>query len=618
MNKDELKKKIIEANEEYRAGKSSISDLEYDQLVEEFKDSWPEEYDQFRDSLNEGSIEYGIKVKHDFIMGSLDKIKNTDQKSLNDFIRNHVKEKLNISAKVDGISSIAKYVNGKLVEFASRGTGYEGVSYFDKSKYVKGLPQRIDIKDTICIRGELVILKDEIVDSDTNYRNVCAGYMNSKYWKKEEISKVSFIPYTILGDKYTKNEQFELLEKLGLNVAWHKNIDPKQENLQEALTNYAKIQHEYDCDGLVLIGENSYNEQGVYRPKNSKAYKINELKGITKIIDIDWGDVSKDGYLIPVFVLEPIELGGALISRATASNLDILEKLNAKYGSIVEITKSGDIIPHVDRIVENPEGCIDIVLPEECPCCKSKLVREGLNLRCVNKSCKNQIIEQITQFIKKLGCKHASNATIEKFNILSFEDLVNFIPNKKYKSEMTLYKELQNNVFTKSRQELLAATNFVGLAEKMINKIVEYYGFDNIEKNVFNGLPEGVGDITLSKFKENIKQNLDIVQLILNDKRYSYVENRDKTVSTKKIGSVCFTGALSTMSRNEASAKAMQAGYEVKSGVSKGLTYLITNTPDSGSSKNKKAKELGTKVITEEEFIKLISNQSNDINIFDL
>ena len=94
----------------------------------------------------------------------------------------------------------------------------------------------------------------------------------------------------------------------------------------------------------------------------------------------------------------------------------------------------------------------------------------------------------------------------------------------------------------------------------------------------------------------------------MNDKRYSYVENRDKTVSTKKIGSVCFTGALSTMSRNEASAKAMQAGYEVKSGVSKGLTYLITNTPDSGSSKNKKAKELGTKVITEEEFIKLISN----------
>lgn len=626
MNKEKLKKQIIDANNAYRKGEALMSDLQFDELVEQYKELVSiDEYNEFRDSLNESFVEFGTKIKHKYVMGSLDKIKNFDNSTLYKFIKNHVKNTLNISAKVDGISSVACYKYGKLTYLLSRGNGYEGMDYTDKAKYINGLPDKIDFftkNSEIYIRGELVILDSEEIDTDTNYRNICAGYMNSKYWKKEDISKVSFIPYSILGDKATKRTQFEVLNSVGFNCAWNESIDITEydetniSDLAEYLTERAKLKHDYSCDGLVLMDWDAYNEQDVYRPKNSMAFKINELTATTRIIDIDWGKPSKDGFFIPVFVLEPVELGGAVISRASAANLDIIEKLGAKYGSIVTLTKANDIIPHIDAVIDNSEST-EIELLEECPCCGTKLIRDGINLRCTNKKCKDQVILQITHFIKKLGCKHASSATLEKFNIYSFEDLINFIPNKKYKNEVKLYDELANNVFNKSKQDLLAATNFVGLSETLINKIVDFYGFENIENNRYTGLPNGVGEITLSKFKESILENLDIVNMFINNERYNYTDNNlslsDVKHNISNGMSVCFTGKLNTMTRTDASKLAESIGFEVKNSVKKGLTYLVTNNKDTNSSKGKNARKLGIKIISEDEFLKLCNNESKDI-----
>jgi DNA ligase (NAD+) len=559
-------------------------------------------------------------------MGSLDKIKNSDNSALLKFIKTHVKNILNISAKVDGISSVACYRYGKLVSLLSRGNGYEGMDYTDKAKYINGLPDKINFferNDEIYIRGELVILDSEEIDTDTNYRNICAGYMNSKYWNKEDISKVSFIPYSILGDKATKRTQFEVLNSVGFNCAWNESIDITEydetniNNLSEYLTERAKLKHDYSCDGLVLMDWDAYNEQDVYRPKNSMAFKINELTATTRIIDIDWGNVSKDGFFVPVAVLDPVELGGAIISRASLHNLDIIDKLGIRYGSKVEILKSGDIIPKIVNVVENSNNCMSIDFPEECPCCGTKLIRDGINMRCTNKKCKDQVILQITHFIKKLGCKHTSEATLKNFGIYSFEDLINFIPNKKYKSEVKLYDELNSKVFTKSKQDLLAATNFVGLSETLINKIVDFYGFENIENCNYIGLPDGVGEITLSKFKESILDNLNIVNMFINDSRYNYTE-----VNLSSLGneikhsngmSVCFTGKLNTMTRNDATKLAESNGFEVKSSVKKGLTYLVTNDSNTNSSKGKNARKLGVKIISEDEFLVMCNNASEDI-----
>ena len=178
----------------------------------------------------------------------------------------------------------------------------------------------------------------------------------------------------------------------------------------------------------------------------------------------------------------------------------------------------------------------------------------------------------------------------------------------KFKNELLL------KLFTRSKQELLAATQFNGLSEILVNKIVDFYGLENIEQGKYVGLPYGVGELILEKFRNNVIENLELVNMIINDSRYNHtVQN----ISKKEIiGSVCFTGKLYTMSRNDASKKAIEAGYEVKNTVSAGLTYLVTNDTESNSSKNKKAKQLGTKVINEEEFIQLCDSKSIELDLF--
>lgn len=633
MNIEELKSQIISANKAYRKGKAIMSDLQFDELVEQYKSLVSDdEYNEFRDSLNESAVEFGTKVKHKYVMGSLDKIKNSDNAALLKFVKTHVKNVLNISAKVDGISSVACYKYGKLVSLLSRGNGYEGMDYTDKAKYIYGLPDKIDFfakNDEIHIRGELVILDSEEIDTDTNYRNVCAGYMNSKYWKKEDISKVSFIPYSILGDKATKRTQFEVLNSVGFICAWNESIDiagydeTNISDLSEYLTERAKLKHDYSCDGLVLMDWDAYNEQDVYRPKNSMAFKINELTAVTKLIDVVWEGPSKDGFIIPVAILDPVELGGSTISRASLHNLDIIEKLGVKYGSRISILKSGDIIPQIVSVIENTDGCVDITSPTECPCCGTELVRDGVNMRCKNKDCGEQVVHQLTHFIKKLGVKSASNATLLNFGIISFKKLIDFVPNKKYKSEVKLYDEIYSKVFSQSKSRLLTAMNFVGLSETLITKIIDHYGYDNIENN-FNfdiakkSLPMGIGEITLQKFIEDLPAALVNINNIVNDNRWHWTPEASGV--TKKIdikGSICVTGSLEFGSRNKFLEFAKEHGYESKSGVSKGLTYLINNDVNSNSSKNRKAKELGIKILSEKEFINIINSNEVESSLFD-
>lgn len=253
--------------------------------------------------------------------------------------------------------------------------------------------------------------------------------------------------------------------------------------------------------------------------------------------------------------------------------------------------------------------------PTHCPCCGTELVQDGVTLRCMNKQCSGQILFQLTHFIRKLGVDGANQKTLENLKLTSFEKLINFKANKAYKNEVKLEKEIYNKIFTQPKEKLFCAMNFNGLSEILLNKIVEFVGFEDIEnkrvKNTYN-FPVGIGQTLFDRFLEDYQENVDIVNMIIHNPKYHLMETTPSGPEIKSNGmSVCFTGSLNTMTRAEASKKAMHAGYKVKGGVNKGLTYLVTNDKNSGSSKNKKAAQLGIKVINEEEFIKLV------LNIFD-
>ena len=647
MNIDELKNKISSANKAYRSGNPVMPDQDWDDLLESLQKQIPEaEFNAFRDSLHEVKG----KVKHPFIMGSLDKLKAEEPAEVKKFIKSYCKS-LNVSAKVDGISCRLHYENGKLVSASSRGDGTFGEDLTDKIKHVKNIPQVIDMMnlagDSFDIRGELVILKPDFekMTGFANGRNAVAGIMGRKDWIASDVEHVSFIAYTILGRGFTKSSQFKTLNLWGFKTAWFTEIDnPNSSSIVDELFELASQEFDYDTDGLVICDPEYVNEDK-YRPDACKAFKINQLTATTKLLDVVFEGPSKNGLHIPVAILEPVELGGAMISRASLYNVDFIEEKGLKYGSTIEIVRSGDVIPKVLKVIKNDASCKDIVLPEVCNCCGSKLVRDGVNLCCKNKKCEDQVVNQLVLFIKNLGVKSASNATLKNFGITSFEDLVKFEPNKKYKSEMKLAEELNDKMFSRSKLDLLCnITCFGGLAETTLRKIIDFYASkgSKLEDFIFScdpngyslntnmkslwieryGLPEGVGEVTLDKFQDCLEEAYNNVMLIVDNPKYHWVAapSSDSEVARKQSNgqSVCFTGALNTMSRSEASKKAQEAGFEVKGGVSKGLTYLVTNNIDSGSSKAKKAKELGTKVITEEEFLKFISENTVEEDVANL
>jgi len=627
-NVEDLKKQISAANHAYRDGSPVMSDQAFDDLCEKLEKLIDEdEYSAFRDSLHEDKG----KVKHPYIMGSLNKLQFEKPDEVISFVKS-LSGKMNVSAKVDGISSRASYKSGQFASLTTRGDGNFGIDITDKAQYINGIPHELINRDSndiidkdLEIRGELVILKDDFIklNEDTNgkfanARNACAGIMNRKDWAKDEVKFITFVPYTILGHEYDKHDQFKILESIeGMKSAWNIEISIDEiDDIPHKLFELASQDFSYTTDGLVICST-SYKNEDKYRPDTCKAFKINQQIGETKLVDIVWEGPSKDGFMCPVGLVDPIELGGATISRVTLHNLDIIDELGLMYGSKILLKRSGDVIPHIEKVIENDNHCSKIMLPLECPCCGSALVRDGVNMRCMNKDCADQVVHRLTMFIKKCGVKSASDATLKNFDITSFEKLMSFIPDKKYKSEVKLYNELYSKVFSQSKEKLLGAMNFVGLSETLIDKIVSHYGYELVSSPEFKNeapksLPNGIGEITLQKFIEGLPEALAQVNMVINDMRWHWSGDvlDASRVKSRIKGSICVTGSLKFGSRNKFLEFAREHGYESKSGVSKDLTYLVNNDINSNSSKNRKAKELGIKIINEESFMKMLNDSS--------
>lgn len=625
MNIEELKNTIIEANKKYRNGdESGFTDIEFDYLCEELESKIPSyEYSEFRNSLNEGMVEYGKKIKHPFIAGSLDKLKYEEPATVKSFLKKYIENKLNVSAKVDGLTGILHYKNGILVGCTTRGDGYEGISIFEKAKYINGIPKTIPQKDEIYIRGEIVILKENYDKLEgSSPRNIVSGIINRKETKPEELKYIDFIAYTIMGDMYCKVLQLEELRYMGFDVVWNMNIDIEEcfsDDIVDGLFEIASMNFKYEVDGLVLSDSEYVNEEK-YRPTKQVAFKTNQQTFETRLIDVEWQGPSKDGKMSCLGILEPCDCNGVIVSKCTLHNLDFLKKTNVKIGDFVQITRSGDVIPKFIKVTKTTENSVDIELPTECPCCASELVIEGPFLYCKNEECLDKKTYQVMHFIKKCEVENASFKTLKNFGINSIRNLLDFKADSKYKSEVKLENEIVNKILILPQEELFTKLNMKDIGETLLKKIVDFYGWEKIhsreiEKDTLTYLPEGIGDITMNKFLSEYNKNLEYVEMIVNDQRYNKKET-SKVKTIEILGSICFTGSLNTMSRTEASKLAESKGYQIKSSVSKGLTYLVTNDKFSGSSKNKKAQQYGTKIIDENEFLELIKD--NIINVEDL
>ena len=587
----------------------------------------PDEYRVFRNTLFESSGD----VKHKHIIGSLRKVKAEDDSLLHWIKNSDDIEVLHCSSKIDGMSMVLEYRHGELVSALTRGDGTTGVQQFDKIKHI--VPNKLNTF-TGFIRGEVTLTFDTFLDviriSGRNYknlRNTTVGIVNRKDTDIELVKCLRFYAYRIIDCDDTVLKQFQYLNDVGFETPIWKivelNLSGRGQNLIDMMViiyNRMKEDEPYEIDGVVIHNEFAIVENAML-PSNTIAFKVNDLIASSKLLDVKW-QLSKYGLMKPVGIIEPVELGGAMISRVTFHNYNMVKSSNFQYGDIIKIEKAGDIIPHFLSVLkcETSSDCIEI--PVVCPSCGSTLIESGVDIKCTNLECPHQLMSLVVSFIKKVGIKGVSEKSMVKFGITDFESLLTWTPNTSSKNEVKFYDDMQSKLFSESFESLFSKMPSDGVGERTINKLLGSFTLIELIGGVFENLPSGVSQLTMDKFYNRSAMNYSIVERITQDIRYDYdvdlveVENVSKELDGQ---SFCFTGSLKTTSRSDASKVVTSLGGIVKSGVSNGLTYLVTNTPDSGSAKNKKAQKLGTQLITELEFIKLTSNLDNDgASVFEL
>ena len=458
-----LREKIIKHNEDYRVGNPSISDEEYDSLLEKFKNESPEEYEEFKNMLLD-DVSGNIKLPG--ISGSLEKFyeKNIDQ------CLNRIKsDKVIIMPKLDGMSLIVEYTNGKLTKALTRGNGYEGK---DKTEFAKMfIPNNLKFNFTVSIRGEVILRNENMKYFATkNPRNTAVGLINSKN-PADSLKYLDFIAYEIY-DHHSKIEQLMRISELGLNCVDYSiydksNLTDLTKILKEIRSNNSKKDITYNIDGIVICSKNYVKEDTLY-PTGMIAFKENAQGIETEVKGIRW-EVSKQGYLKPIVEIETVEITGTLVSNVTGYNYDYVVNNGLGVGARVKVIKSGEIIPKIVEVTKK-SNC---EAPCNCPSCNDKLKVINKELVCENSNCLEKNLKKVYSVISKLKIPKVSIATLKKLKINNYEDLVNFVPDMKYKTQAEFYNSLKNKLFNKNEDELFYLFPWDGISDKTLDKIVK-------------------------------------------------------------------------------------------------------------------------------------------------
>ncbi len=608
-----LKEQIIKANQAYRSGSPIIDDQEYDLLLSKLEKEMDFiSLEEFKQSLTETSGDF----QHDYVIGSLNKVKYGEG-DLQKWLKKQNASRYIASEKLDGCSFVAYYKKGLFVSMSSRGDGSEGTDWTDKGKFI--LPKIISYKGDLDIRGELILNNHETLGMK-NRRNGISGLMGRDDFNPDDLKNITPYVYQVLNYDWTMLKQFEFLNDNSFKTPDYKifsNVDTLEEDLLE-FYNECKEENieKYDIDGLVVSSMNWKNENNEFYPKGKIAFKVNSEGYETEVIDIEW-NLSQGGLLKPVVLVKPVEIDGVTVSRVSGNNYEWITNRGIGIGAKIKIIRSGAVIPKIIDVIE--KSC-EILVPPKCPSCGSKLNFKGVDLACLNPNCLAVVVQRISAFLRNCGVEDVTEKSLVKFGINTFEDLISWEPDPKYKSQTKFYDAMNKFVFSKTSMELFSKFVFDGAGEKTITKIYEHFKVTNEEqldwllykKELTDhiiacctiGFPEGIGERTLSKIAQDWNTNKLLLKYFTMDKRWNPKEVvKDEVVEDVFHGkNFCITGTLSQPRKH------FENLIESKGGklgsVSKNLNYLLVGS-DAGS-KLDKAQKLGIKILSEEEFLKMI------------
>lgn len=648
MDKSERIKELIdilnEAGKVYYSGTDEImSNFEYDRLYDELVELENETGIHMSGSptskVGYETLSELPKENHEKPMLSLDKTKSVD--TLAEFAGVH---ECLLSWKLDGLTVVLTYNNGELVKAVTRGNGYVGEVITPNAKVFKNIPLTIPYKGELILRGEAIItysdfnrINDSIIDDAEKYknpRNLCSGsvrQLNNKITAKRNVKLIAFALIKAEGINFHNSveEQFEFLEKQGFEVVERKIVDGT--TVHSAVQYFSdKIkENDFPSDGLVMIYDDinyglSLGTTAKF-PRNAIAFKWKDETALTTLREIEWS-ASRTGLINPVAIFDPVELEGTTVTRASVHNVSIVKELKLGIGDKITVYKANMIIP---QIAENITSSGTAVIPDKCPVCgENTQIIESAGasfLYCVNKDCSAKHIKRFEHFCERnaLNIEGISMQTLDKFiecgYIKEFEDIYHL---DRYEERIVLMdgfgKKSYDNMIesiNNSRTAMLANVIYglgidgIGLAGA---RLICRYFEDDVYK-VINAtkdellLIDGIGEVLADSYVKYFSDEKNRKEFELLLKELHLVKEERNTNSPVSGKTFVITGSLNHYAnRDELKAVIEQNGGKTTGSVSAKTDYLINNDLTSNSSKNKKAKELGIPVISEDDFIKFL------------
>lgn len=627
----------------YQEDRELMSDFEYDKLYDELtaleKETGVVLSNSPTQKVGHQVLSSLKKVRHESPMLSLDKTKEVT--ALESFLGNN---KGILSYKMDGLTVVLTYKNGELSQAVTRGNGEIGEDITHNAKFFKNIPLKISFKGELVIRGEAVISfidfnnineKLEPEDQYKNPRNLCSGtvrQLNSEISASRNVNFIAFALVKAEGQAFgdDKENRFKWLESLGFECVERQNVT--SENIAQKVKAFEeKIpSNRFATDGLVLTFSSIAYSQSLGTtakfPRDSIAFKWADELAETTLINVDW-NTSRTGLINPIAVFEPVELEGTTVERASLHNLSIIENLQLGLGDKITVYKANMIIP---QVAEDLTKSNNLEIPAVCPVCGEETeiiaLRDGKALKCPNPNCKAQRISSLEHFVSRdaLNIEGLSEATIEKFIEKGFIDnYTDIFKLEKYKTEIVSMdgfgeKSYNNLISAIDKSKSVALPNFiyalginnVGLSNaKLLCKKCNN-SLDEIRKADFYTLIsiDGFGDViadSIVKYFSHQKNN-DLINDVLNYLQFTATEDSQTELKLENVTFVVTGDVHIYKNRKELQGVIEKLGGKVTGSVSAKTNYLINNDVNSSSSKNKKAKELGIPIISEEDFEEMI------------
>ena len=639
----ELVQKLNEAAKAYyQEDREIMSNREYDSLYDQLEKMEKETGIVLADSptVNVGyeAVDALPKETHESPMLSLDKTK--DREVLRTFVGEHPSL---LSWKMDGLTVVLTYENGELQKAVTRGNGVVGEVITNNARVFKNIPLKIAYQGRLVLRGEAIItysdfekINDSIEDVDARYknpRNLCSGSVRQLNNQITAERNVRFYAFTLVSAQNvdmhnSRAYQMEWLRGQGFEVVEYRIVTA--ENLDEAMDYFAHaIEHnDFPSDGLVALYDDiAYGDSlgnTAKFPRNAFAFKWADEIRETVLREIEWSP-SRTGLINPIAVFDPVELEGTTVSRASVHNVSIVKELQLGIGDTIQVYKANMIIP---QIAENLTRSGNLIIPDTCPVCgqEARVIKENdvETLCCMNSDCAAKKIKAFTLFVSRdaMNIDGLSEATLEKFIARGFiHNFGDIFEIEKYRDEIVdmdgfgekSFENLMSSI-EKAKETTLAKVIYsLGIANIGLSnaKVICRHFEDDLDKireadeeeiSAIDGIGPVIANSLVKYFKD--PQNNQKVDHLL-----GYLHIHKEEISGEQIFAgmnFVITGSLEHFAnRGEAKKLIESLGGKVTGTVTGKTNYLINNDVTSNSSKNKKARELGIPILSEEDFLKL-------------